>query len=235
MSAPLAILKKVSDELLNRPCILCGQASLGPTDICEPCQNDLPWYQSGCLRCGLSLPNNATQCGYCLTQKLYFDRCLCAFNYQFPINKLILSFKNNEKLIYGKVLAHLFADRLKRHPSLPDRLIPVPIHWITQRLRGFNQSDLISTDLGSLLAIPVVNRACKRTRQTQQQKSLNSVARRKNVGNAFAANIRLDHLHIGVVDDVVTSMATTNSLSRELKKAGAAKITILCLARAPLP
>ena len=235
MSAPLSILQKVSDELLNRPCILCGQPCLGPTDICAPCQIDLPWHQSGCLRCGLSLPNNTTHCGHCLTQKLYFDHCLCAFDYQFPVDKLILSFKNNEKLIYGKVLAHLFADRLKGHPSLPDRLIPVPIHWITRRLRGFNQSDLISTDLGRRLAIPVINRACKRTRQTQQQKSLNLVDRRKNVGNAFEANIRLDHLHIGVVDDVVTSMATTNSLSRALKKAGAEKITILCLARALLP
>ncbi len=235
MNTLLSFITKASDELLDRPCILCRQSCLGPTDICDPCQADLPWHQSGCLRCGLPLPNTTTDCGHCLSQKCYFDHCLCAFNYQFPINKLILAFKNNEKLVYGKVLAHLFADRLKHHPSLPDKLIPVPIHWLTRRLRGFNQSKLISTDLGQKLAIPVINHACKRTRQTQQQKLLNSVDRRKNVRHAFHVNARLDNLHIGLVDDVVTSMATTNSLSRELKKAGAAKITVLCLARAPLP
>jgi len=228
-------LKKVSRRFLTRPCILCGQSCAGPTDICTACQKDLPWHQSGCLRCGLPLPNNVTRCGQCLPKPLYFDRCICAFNYQFPVNRLILSFKNNEKLVYGKALSALFAIHLKDYQPLPDMLMAMPIHWITRRRRGFNQSGLIAADLCRQLNLPLLHHACKKIRWTAPQKSLNAASRYKNVVNAFEVTVDLNSLHIGLVDDVVTSMATTNSLSAELKKAGAREITILSLARASLP
>jgi ComF family protein len=120
------------------------------------------------------------------------------------------------------------------HEQRPvDLIIPVPLHWRRLLMRRFNQSALLGFSLSRSLAVPCVPTALKRTRYTTPQMRLPRAQRLKNVRNAFAvpdAGLIADK-HVLLVDDVVTTGATVAACAATLKKAGAASVHVLALAR----
>ena len=109
-------------------------------------------------------------------------------------------------------------------------VVPVPLAYSRQKERGFNQAE----ELASLL--PGENGACllKRERKTKPQSSLESIReRRENVKGAFFVTKEIRGLSLLLVDDVVTSGATTEEAARALKRGGARRVDVLalCLAR----
>ena len=109
-------------------------------------------------------------------------------------------------------------------------VVPVPLAYSRQKERGFNQAE----ELSSLL--PGENGAglLKRERKTKPQSSLESIReRRENVKGAFFVTEEIRGLSLLLVDDVVTSGATTEEAARALKRGGARRVDVLalCLAR----
>ncbi len=122
-----------------------------------------------------------------------------------------------------------------RSASLPaDLIVPVPLHVARQRERGYNQSALLAIPLSRESKLPVVEPALKRIKVTSPQVTLNAAERKANVCEAFEA---CDDLVRGrrvlLVDDVCTTGATLESSSVALRRAGAASVWALTLARAP--
>jgi ComF family protein len=107
-----------------------------------------------------------------------------------------------------------------------DIIVPVPLHKIKQRERGYNQAELIAKGISAAFGRPIVGEAVRRTRNTQTQTKLDIEGRRKNVEGAFAPNPAARDLIRGktclLVDDVITTGATTSSCAKELLAAGAA-------------
>lgn len=109
-----------------------------------------------------------------------------------------------------------------------DILIPLPLHRIKLRERGYNQSEFIARGIASVIGKPVVLNTVRRTRHTQTQTKLNIEERRKNMEHAFelipqTANI-LQEKKCLLVDDVITTGATMNSCAQVLLSSGVSSI-----------
>ena len=231
-------------------CALCGQSAGKQDALCEACRRQFFAIATGrCDICAMPLPaaEHARQCGECLHQKPAFDATLVATDYVAPLDQLVLALKFNEKLILAPLFARLLADALlhlyrdgdsrtrPRLATLPALLAAVPLSSARLRLRGFNQSLEIARPLARLSGIPLVSQLMRRTRDTLPQSLLVPQQRRSNIADAFSVSpsyaAHIAGLHIGVVDDVITTGHTLNEIALTLKRAGASRVTNLVFAR----
>ncbi len=109
-----------------------------------------------------------------------------------------------------------------------DLAIPVPIHWLRLVSRGFNQSDLLATQ------IPNCVMALRRTRATRPQAGLSTADRFKNLEGAFEVVMNVERKRILLIDDVITSGRTANECAKALKARGALEVGILAFCGDPL-
>lgn len=117
------------------------------------------------------------------------------------------------------------------NPFMPSKnkaaLVPIPLHPIKHRERGYNQSELIAIGLNEGTGIPINTRVIRRVKNTKTQTKLNAKEREQNMENAFAIckrfNLKADRIII-LVDDVFTTGATMNSAALVLKNAGFKKV-----------
>jgi len=109
----------------------------------------------------------------------------------------------------------------------------MPLHWWKRLRRGFNQSDLLARELSRRISVPVLPAVCRR-RATAAQTGLTPAQRRDNVRGAFdvprPAAVR--GLSLLLIDDVLTTGSTVNACATTLKRAGAARVSVLTIARA---
>ena len=115
---------------------------------------------------------------------------------------------------------------------LPDEsiagLVPVPLHRVKQRERGYNQSECICRGIACATGLPVLTSLLQRTKYTKAQTQLTLTEREENVNNAFAVRRReeasVKHAKFLLVDDVITTGATIIASARALAAHGAKKI-----------
>ncbi|WP_439887279.1 ComF family protein [Pseudomonas sp. MBLB4123] len=222
-------------------CTLCDEPADLAQALCSSCEGELPWLGEHCQVCALPLPGAGLICGACQRRPPSFDRVTAPWRYAFPVDSLITRFKHQAQWPLGRLLGellshhlrHAFAEGLPR----PDLLLPVPLANARQRRRGFNQAQLLAQWLSEELRLPRQGHWLQRIGDTPAQQQLNAAARRRNLRHAFAlaAESRVAGLHLALVDDVLTTGATAESLARLLKKAGAARVDVYCLARTPKP
>lgn len=220
---------------IKHHCLLCDEVS--PSRICHHCQGFLAKSQYSCQQCALPLKHFALFCGQCLKQAPSFDTVFSPFLYQAPISQLILAYKQKGHEYIGKGLSDVFCDAVfhhyqQQHLALPSLITPVPLHWRSQWSRGFNQSDFFSRELSKHIGIKHFE-GSRRIKWTKPQKELNQKDRLKSLRNSFLATKPLNGESIVIVDDIMTTGATVNTLAKELKKAGAGSISVWVLARTP--
>ncbi len=115
-------------------------------------------------------------------------------------------------------------------------VVPMPLHWLKRRLRGFNPAEELAATVARLIDKPYLPHALRRSRWTRTQTRLRWKARFQNVRNAFVARTPLvADRGVLVVDDVLTSGATADACARALRSSGANAVFILTAARTPLP
>ena len=102
-----------------------------------------------------------------------------------------------------------------------DLVVPIPIHWYRQVTRGFNQSDLLASQLDKL------NPILRRVRPTQPQAGLTTAQRLKNLDGAFGVVADVTGKSILLIDDVVTSGQTARECAKALRSAGAQEVGIM--------
>ncbi len=115
----------------------------------------------------------------------------------------------------------------------PSLLVPVPLHPKTQRLRGYNQAELLAKVVGQILDIPVDGKVLIQTRPMKPQASLGEKERWENVKGAFevAKPEAVKGQIVVVIDDVMTTGATLNECAKALKRVGARQVYCLTFAR----
>lgn len=163
------------------------------------------------------------------------DATVTLADYAEPLDRLILRLKFGAALPVAGWIAGQLAESLRALPDLPDLIIPVPL--APQRLasRGFNQAWEIARPLARRLGVRADATLLTRHRDTAAQLTLDLPARQANLRDAFALArpMRLDGLHIAVVDDVMTTGATLRAAAAVLKAHGARRVTALPALRTP--
>ncbi|MBA4311540.1 MAG: hypothetical protein C0417_02810 [Chlorobiaceae bacterium] len=106
-----------------------------------------------------------------------------------------------------------------------DYLIPIPLHKLKYRERGYNQSEFICKGISNVTQISVNNSIAIRIKYTQTQTQLNLIERKENIGDAFKIDEKYQYLIQGktfiIVDDVITTGSTINSCAKMLLATGA--------------
>jgi ComF family protein len=231
--------KALLDLLLPSFCLACKRP-LGPAPellFCPDCLAGIHCIASPlCPCCGrvyLKATGGDHHCGPCLATQKHFSRARAIFLYEEPVKEVIHRFKYQGKTACLPTFAG-FARNLPLMAEMEgvDWIVPVPLHPSRLRERGFNQALLLARAF-----FPkdrrVVSDILTRIRPTAPQTSFNGAARRTNLKNAFGVvkPHRLAGKNILLVDDVFTTGTTVNECARVLKKAGAAEVLVLTLAR----
>tara|TARA_B110000914_G_scaffold195059_1_gene183480 strand:- start:16 stop:594 length:579 start_codon:yes stop_codon:yes gene_type:complete len=159
------------------------------------------------------------------------DIAFSGWDFGDELRTAIHSLKYEERARIGFFLGKLLGDRLheKRIQEL-DYLIPVPLHPVKFRERGFNQAEWIATGLGQAIQKPVYRKLMKRIKHTISQTTLDRKERLNNMKKAFKFNQDVTDKNIGIVDDVLTTGSTISSMASILKDAGAKTIVALTVA-----
>ncbi|HOL21290.1 MAG TPA: ComF family protein [bacterium] len=157
------------------------------------------------------------------------------FRYDGPVKEAIYGLKYNRKKYYGKKFALLMHDFIiKNSVDDFDIIIPVPLHWKKEFLRGFNQCGVIAFYLSKLLKKRYLSGVLVKHKNTPSQTVMDKMEREKNVKGSFT--IRKRHLiknkKVLLIDDVYTSGATTLEAKKTLLRNGAARVIILTIAKA---
>lgn len=225
----------LKDILFPKFCLGCG--FLG-NYVCLQCQNELAYMQKdSCLYCkkvslyGLTHPICSHQGGV--------DGIVSIFHYNNLLKKVIKTIKYRAAVDVWKELCQVI------HPSGLTKLYsykafqksfslqPIPLHPKKIRERGFNQAQFIALFFQDFLSFPIEDFLLRKKYTLSQAQIAKKQSRHSNIRGAFelASHKEVKGKHIILVDDVVTSGATVKEAALTLKKAGAASVFILTLAR----
>ncbi|QWT19785.1 ComF family protein [Bacillus sp. NP157] len=212
-------------------CLLCGAAGAGGIELCLGCTAALPLNSHACPRCALPRrPLSSSSCEACARRLPPWRSAWVPFRYAWPLDLLEARFKFGGNLVAGKVLAHRWI-AAGPPPSLPDAIVPVPLHVARLRQRGFNQALELVKPVAKHFGVPLAPRLLRRVRMTEAQSDLDAEARATNVRGAFVARPGSLPTHVAVVDDVMTTGATLAACVEALHAAGVQRVDVWALAR----
>jgi ComF family protein len=229
------ILARWTSWLWPGRCLLCRARTRSDSGWCDGCYADLPWLRHACPICAAPLAlDSRAPCGACQRKAPAFDRTIAALHYASPADRLIVSLKFHQRLELARALGWVLAQRIRLAAvSMPQVVIPVPLHRSRLRERGYNQSLEVARIVAKQLSLTVSARAAKRVRATASQMTLPRHERARNVRNAFVVHYKhVADRHVAIVDDVMTSGHTINALAKALRRAGARNISVWIIARA---
>lgn len=208
--------------------------------ICQNCFNTLNINKYFiCPKCHKQFDN--TKNLNCLDNDLHFQAILYSLNYQDTLTKdLIHKFKYQNLKSLSYVFKNILTQSLNHHKKFLRKnhflIIPVPLHKEKEKLRGFNQSIILSKLISRIIYSKTINNALIRYKNNPPQaKSKNNLQRQQNVLSIFKINNHckkyVKNKNIILVDDVFTTGATLNECAKILKQNGAKIIIAICLAR----
>jgi ComF family protein len=203
-------LAPLADLIFPPRCPGCGQALAAQAGLCAECWQDL------------RQPDGAE------------DGVIAATFYGPVSRRLVLAFKHGGRVTLAPLLGRMIAARL---PDLPGEwlVVPVPLHrWRLWR-RGYNQSALLARAVARATGHELVVDALLRQKATPSLGGLGRTARARVLAGAIVPHPRASSMVAGrrvlLVDDVLTSGATTDACRRALLQAGAAEVLVACFAR----
>ena len=168
----------------------------------------------------------------------YIDDIFIVYQFDDMFQTIIhaLKYQNNPSI--GIRLGYKMSKVLQSKIKSNDRyiLIPIPLHPIKKRERGYNQAETIGLGLRNGLDMPIFTKVIKRVKNTSTQTQLNAEERKENMKNAFNVTGRVDLIrerYVALVDDVFTTGSTMSSAAQVLHENGIERI-IAVTAGAPV-
>ncbi|GAB5347609.1 hypothetical protein TMRO357_00528 [Alteriqipengyuania sp. 357] len=222
-------------------CPLCGEGVAAGPGLCADCwaQLGLPG-EPGCARCQIPLPSAAVEsvCGSCSAHPPRHAGIAAAALYNEAARQLVLRYKHGKRIGLAKLMGRLIASKLSDAPAHA-LLVPVPLHPRRLWGRGFNQAALLAQAIAHQTGHVVLVDGLRRTRATPKLGGLGRVARARMLRDAIAVSSkaapRIRGSDMILVDDVLTSGATSSACTAALLDAGARSVRIACFARVADP
>jgi len=233
--------RRIVDALLPPACPLTGAPLDRAGGLSADVWRNIQFIDDPCCTgCGAPFAveyGESALCPACIADPPAFDNARAALVYDDASRALIIGFKHYDRTERARLFGKWLAQAGRRLAAGATPLVtPIPLHWRKRVYRMYNQAALIGEYAAQELNAPYESDLLLRVRATKQQHSLPSGrARRANVAGAFVARRsrlgRIRGSHILLVDDVLTTGATLSAAARTLKKAGAARVDALVLAR----
>lgn len=227
---------KALDFLLPPRCIACDESVEAIHLLCSTCWSGMDFLSDPqCARCGFPFEvdyGDDMVCAGCLHREPHFETARSVVAYTTKSKQMILRFKHGDATNLAPAFARMLIQAHGEALRECDVLVPVPIHTRRLWVRWYNQAGLMATHVGRLVGVSVDHFLLKRHKNTRPQGKMSAQARRDNV----KGSISLGHpfpvgLHVGIIDDVLTTGATVNECARVLRAAGAKRVDIFTLAR----
>lgn len=228
-------------HLLYPPvCPLCnasleGESASAHRFICTLCIDSVEKIEGPvCWFCGDPLDSTDIDlCERCAFEPVPYEQARSVGIYDGSLARAIQLLKYERERALARTLAPLLAESLSKLDWELDAITFVPLHSRSQRLRGFNQSELLARALGKLTEHPVIP-TLRKTLATRPQMELTGSERRENLSGAFKALRQEFRGKLLLIDDVFTTGTTVSECSGALRNAGVEGVYVLTLARAPL-
>jgi len=220
---------------------------------CVACRSELPLLNNGigrsgpvCASCWSSLPKinvptcrscampwkgetDGDLCFDCMPDPLPVDWCDAWGRYSGTLERVLHALKFERHDFLDDQLAALLDETLRDRDF--DAIVPVPMHWLRARRRGYNQAELIARALSKRIAIPT-ELLLRKKHGGVPQSTLARDARARNVRGAFVASRRAKGKRILIVDDICTTGETLRACARALLREEASRVCAIAIAKA---
>jgi ComF family protein len=219
-------------------CPLCGEGLTAQLGLCATCWSGLAIPGApNCALCQRPFSEGTADqsvCAPCLAEPPRHDGIAAGTLYNDTSRRLVLAFKYGQRIALAQMMARLIAARMPE-AGADWLVVPVPLHrWRLWR-RGFNQAALLGGEIARLHGAKLVVDGLERRKPTPSLGGLGRMARARALSGAIAAHPRhaasFRQAKVVLVDDVLTSGATSSACVSALKRAGASKVVVACFAR----
>jgi len=232
-------LKVLKDLIYPRhiKCIFCGNEikEFNEYDSCEKCLKSLPFIvKDFCPRCGTQMPEDSVGvCNNCKTHNFYFDYARSVFVYEDLVKRAIHKLKISSAKYIAEPLANTMFYYFKSLNWNIDFITYVPMHKSRLKFRGYNQAKELASYLSTKLNKPLID-CFEKIKNTPNQTSLSGKERQENLKDAFKLIYKdVKDKNILIIDDIFTTGATSNEVSKLLRNKDANKIYVLTIAHTP--
>ncbi|HEX3808742.1 MAG TPA: ComF family protein [Rhizomicrobium sp.] len=225
-------------------CFKCRAQVSDTASLCATCWTTFAFLDGRvCDCCGVPFevdPGSESLCGPCHAKPPAFTRARSVMRYDDASKHPILALKRGDRLDIAPAFTRWLQRTGRSMIAESDVIVPVPLYRWRLWARRFNQAAVLGKALGHATGTPFEPLALIRTRPTPSQGDMPSAkARRRNVRGAFRVEASraaaIKGRAVLLIDDVLTTGATADACARALKRAGAAKVLVLTLARVARP
>ena len=239
-------MSKIKEAILNLiypkniKCMFCtgelNQNSYNTT--CEECLKILPFITKPCERCGSQLKENQQGvCINCKKRNYNFIQARSVFEYVDKPLAVVHNSKYNDKKYLLEYMVKYLLDVYATWNVFADFITCVPMFETKEKARGYNQSKVLAELFAEKVKIPFVE-FCAKAVDTPSQTNLNTRERLENVKDSFAFkpeyNKLIKNKVVLIIDDVITTCATTSEVAKTLLEAGAKECYVLSFAHTTL-
>lgn len=231
--------KKFIQLLFPNTCLSCHTIISYDGEFCANCWKDLQFIKNPkCKICSFpfdfSLKVSDNICTNCLKKKPFYDKVYTIFRYNSTIGDVIANFKYRDQTFIAKRLVKIINKFTNIELKNYDYVIGVALHKKKLRARKFNQAILLAKFLckDKLMYDLII-----RIKNNNSQVKLGQKQRIKNIKSSFIlnpkykANKLVKNTKILIIDDVITTSSTINSIAKILKRNKAKKVDVLAIAK----
>ena len=222
---------------LPLPCPACRKKSgKRINSFCDECLGKLPFIGNNaslCPGCGGVLDGTLARCSQCLMEpERPWERAWSVMEYRDYGRDLIRRFKFGNCPELARPLGYLLADRIAECKIQADLIVPVPLHFIRELRRGYNQAGLLAEITGKQCRIDRADILMRRTMRSRQA-GRNRKERHRDLEGIFKVRkgVLLSGKRVLLIDDIFTTGATLHAAAAALLEAGPEAVTVLTLAR----
>jgi len=181
--------------------------------------------------------NQEGGCWECRGRPLGFDAAIALGPYEGTTRDLCLRLKHERDAWLAPWLVDVLIEARGQLREMPKDtwVVPIPLHWRRRWKRGYNQADALAGGVAHRLSLRRVH-PLRRTLATPKLAQAGRSERARLMHDAFQVRRRavrgLEGRTVLLVDDILTTGATSGAAARALKRAGAKRVVVVVIARA---